>query len=80
MTCDDIDRIVIAQGYTLHFDVRVKARGDGTVYSYAHLRKQGMRRPVHLGAMPRLLKMSEAALVALIKTKTTKSAQGAARD
>lgn len=80
MTCDDIDRIVEGQGYTLHFDVRITTRRDGMVYSYAYLRKRGLRRPVHLGAMTTLLKMSKANLVSLIKTRTAKSAQSAQKD
>ena len=79
ITEQDIDRIIAAQGYTMHIDVRVKVSGNGTTSSYVHLRKPGLRRSIHLASMTKLLKMSEADLVALIKTKTTKSAQGAAQ-
>lgn len=79
ITEQDIDRIIEQQGYSSHIDVRTTVRGDGTVHSYVYLRKRGLRRPIHLAAMTKLLKMSEADLVALIETKTTKSAQGAAQ-
>lgn len=75
MTEVDIDRIVINQGYVLYTHDRNSTRGDGTSKDYAHLHKPGMRRPIYLGAMTKLTEMSEADLVALIKTKTAKSAQ-----
>jgi len=65
ITEQDIDRIIAAQGFTMHIDVRVKARGDGTVSSYVHLRKRGLRGSLHLGALTKLLKMSEADQVGL---------------
>lgn len=79
MTETDIDRIIAEQGYTSHIDVRTTVRGDGTTHSYVCLRKQGLRRSIRLAAMTKLLKMSEADLVALINAKTTKSVQGAAQ-
>lgn len=72
MTEADIDRIIAEQGYMPSIDVRTTVRGDGTTHSYMHLRKQGLRRPIHLAAMTKLLKMSEAELIALIETKTAK--------
>lgn len=71
MTREDIERIIRAQGYNVTFPSYVPRAGNGTetVYVSAVTRGSTNRKRRNLGVLTEVEKMSQKALVALIRSK-----------
>ena len=73
-----IERIAAEQGLTAYFREVAGKHGDGTMYTYVCVAQKGNTRETlrSLGSLRSIAQLSEADLVALMKTKI---AQGAAQ-